>query len=396
MIIPHESTNLKDTFKILYIILAGIGVFFITNLLVLIGIIAFHLILYFLVKNPQKSLRFLFRIKWFVLIIFLGNAFVGNNDIQLLKFEKWHWTLSLSYEGMISGGIMCGRLISMILITQIVRFSMSREAFIKGLSGLGLSKSSSEIIDTIIEIVGAENSTEKSAGGNGQGGGNGGGKGGGKGKNNIDTTQETEQQDQAIWVVLKGRVGNIPKKLINRLEFSSSKFVNNPNATLGSAALAVTLIRMVKIAPGLPIAPGHKNILAFPVFIYGIDKTNKPFAGTQIGLISGILHFSMGFGKYGALSIFEFVIVGLVIDLMLKFPVKRTNLFFLMLIGALAGAAKVSFEVLMLYLFLPKDSDLSAFLLILSCLPLIIMQISFGIGSGFISKAILKNKNNEQ
>ena len=387
---------MKDIFKILYIILAGIGVFFITNLLVLIGIICFHLLLYFLIKNPQKSLRFLLRIKWFVLIIFLGNAFVGENDLVLLNIEKWGWTLAMSYDGIVTGGMMCGRLISMIMITQIVRFSMPREAFIKGLSGLGLSKSSAEIIDTIMDIVGSENASAEMSQGNGKGGGNGGGKGGGNGKNNSDTAKESEQQDQAIWVVLKGRVGNIPKKLITRLEFASSKFVNNPNATIGSAALAVTLIRMVKIAPGLPIAPGHKNILSFPVFIYGIDKTKKPFAGVQIGLISGILHFSMGFGKYGALSILEFIIVGLVIDLMFKLPIKKTNLIFLMLIGALAGAAKVSFEVLMLYLFLPKDEELSAFLLILSCLPLIIMQLLFGIGSGFISKAILKNNNNEQ
>lgn len=356
------------------------------------GIITFHLLLFLLLKNPQKSLRFLLRVKWFVLIIFLGNALVGNDDIKLFAIDKWDFTLALSYEGMITGGVMCTRLISMILITQIVRFSMEKAEFIEGISGLGLSKSSAEIIDTIIDIVGSEKSDQKGSGG----GGSGGGKGGGKGNNNSDSVEKSGKEDKAILVLLKGRVGNIPKKLVERLDFASSKFVNNPNATLGSAALAVTLIRMVKIAPGLPIAPGHKNILAIPVFIYGVDKSEKSFGGMQIGLISGILHFSMGFGKYGALSILEFVVVGAVIDLMLMIPIKRTNLIFLMIIGALAGTAKVSFEILMIYLFLPKDSDITTVLLIISLLPLIISQISFGIASGFISKAILKNKNNEQ
>jgi len=383
--------NVKNTLKIIYIFLAGIGVFFIANIYILLAVIALHLIFFITIKNPQKSLRFLLRVKWFIVIIFLGNAFTGENDITLLYVKEWDWRLALSYEGMLTGAIMCGRLISMLLITQIVRFSMSKKDFVGGLTGVGLSTSSAEIIDTIIEIVSTEGSTGKAMG-NGHGGGNGGGggnKGGGK------NSAEDKQEDKAINVLLKGKVGNIPKKLVERLDFASGKFVNNPHAALASSALAITLIRMVKIAPGLPLAPGHKNILAFPVFIYGISKSEKPFAGLQIGLISGILHFSMGFGKYGPMSIFEFAIVGGLIDLLLKLPIKRTNLVFLMFIGAVAGAARIGIEICLVYFLLPKESDVSnAFLLLY--LPYIISQIAFGIASGFISRAILKNNNNEQ
>jgi hypothetical protein len=146
---------------------------------------------------------------------------------------------------------------------------------------------------------------------------------------------------------------------------------------------------MVKIAPGLPIAPGHKNILVFPLFINAILKSKKPFAGIQIGSISGILHFSMGFGKYGPLGILEFVIVGGMIDLMLKLPFKKTNLVYLMSIGAIAGITRIGIEILLAYIL----GISSAFFIIF--LPYIISQISFGIASGFISRAILKTNNNE-
>jgi hypothetical protein len=348
-------------------------------------VIVIHLILYSQLKNPAKNLRFLLRLKWFVLIVFLGNAFVGDNDIILFSIKKWDFILALSYEGILIGAMMCARLISMILITQVVRFSMKKEDFIEGLTGFGLSRSTADIIETILDIVSSEKENKR-------GGGNGKGKGKGKGGNKVIN----DKQDKAILVLLKGRVGSIPQKLIDRLEFATSKFKDNPNATLGSSALAVTLIRMVKIAPGLPIAPGHKNILIIPVFIYGIEKTEKPFAGLQIGLISGILHFSMGFGKYGALSIIEFVIVGGILDLFLKLPIKKTNLLFLMTIGAIAGAAKVSFEIFMIYIFLPKGSDLTLTFFIIYLLPLVISQIAFGLGSGFISRAILTQKNYEQ
>ena len=383
----------KNTLKIIYIFLAGIGVFFIDNIYLLLGIIAAHLLFFFYIKNPQKSLRFLLRVKWFIVIIFLVNAFVGENDIPLLYIKEWDWRLALSYEGMLTGAVMCGRLISMLLITQVVRLSMSKKEFIAGLTGIGLSTSSSEIIDTILEIVSTEGSSGKSMS-KGQGGGNGGG-GGGKGNRDNKKENPDKQEDKAIHVLLKGRVGNLPKKLVERLDYASSKFVNNPNAALASAALAITLIRMVKIAPGLPLAPGHKNILAIPVFIYGISKSEKPLAGLQIGLISGILHFSMGFGKYGPMSIFEFAIVGGLIDLLLKLPIKRTNLIFLMFIGAVAGAARIVIEICMVYFLLPKEAGVSNAFLILY-LPYIISQIAFGMASGFISRAILKNNYNEQ
>ncbi len=346
------------------------------NLFILLGIIAVHLALYFAIKNPDKSLRFLLKVKWFVLLIFLVHAFTG-----ILFLEELDWSSPTTYDGVIIGAIMACKLISMLMITQVVRFTMKKNEFVHGLTGLGLSASSAEIIDEIIDIVG----TEKKSKGRGKGKGQGKNKGGG----NKEDQKEEENGDKAIDVLLTGKVGNIPKKLINRLNFATEKFKNNPNGAVASSALAITLIRMVKVAPGLPLAPGHKNILVIPVFIHAIEKSEKKFAGVQIGSISGILHFSMGFGKFGPLGIFEFAILGGVIDLMLKLPIKKTNLVYLMCIGAVGGLTRIATEILIAYAL----GMSSAFFIII--LPYIISQISFGIASGFISRAILKNKNDE-
>ena len=381
---------MKNTLKILYIFLAGVGVFFINDLLILLGIILAHLVFYFTINNPKKSLRFLWKVKWFVLLIFTVHSFTGPNDIPIIAIKEWNWVLALSYEGIYLGGVMACKLISMLMITQVVRFTMKSSDFVQGLTGLGLSASSAEIIDQIIDIVSVERNKngggkrEGKGGGNGKGGG-GNGKGGGKGNEN----NQNEEEDKATDVLFKGKVGKIPKKLIARLNFATEKFNNNPNATIASSSLAITLIRMVKIAPGLPVAPGHKNILVIPLFIHAILKSKKPFAGVQIGSISGILHFSMGFGKYGPLGILEFVIVGGMIDLMLKLPFKKTNLVYLMSIGAIAGLTKVGIEILLAYIL----GISNAFFIIF--LPVIISQISFGIASGFISRALLKTNINE-
>lgn len=315
----------------------------------------------------------MWKVKWFVLLIFIFHAFTGEDNIKVLVIQRWKWTLGLSYEGMLIGAIMSCKLIAMLLITQTVRFSMKKNEFVLGLLGLGLSRSNSQIIDQIIEVV---NSEKK---------GNGNGKGKGKNKN-----PEKKGETRAIDVLFKGQVGNLPKKLVNRLNFAADKFKNNPNATIASSTLAITLIRMVKIAPGLPLAPGHKNILVIPVFIHGIHKSEKKLAGLQIGSISGILHFSMGFGKFGPLGILEFGVLGLVIDLMLKLPVKKTNLLYLMAIGAIGGLTRIATEIALAYIL----GMTSVFYILY--LPYIISQISFGIASGFISRALLKtNDNNE-
>lgn len=376
---------MKNTLKILYIFLAGVGVFFINNLWLLLGIIALHILFYFFIKTKAKSLRFLWKIKWFVLLIFLIHAFSGDNDIILYHFSNWDWSIALSYDGMYKGGVMAGKLLAMLTITQVVRLSMTSQEFVKGLSGVGMSISSAEIIDQIIGVV-TEEKKGKGGGGDGSGGG----------KKNKEKEKKQNQEDteiRAVEILTRGKVGNIPKKLVKRLQFAGENFKDSPNASIAASALAITLIRMVKIAPGLPLAPGHKSVLLFPVFIYGISNSEKRFSGVQIGSISGILHFSMGFGKFGPLGIIEFSIVGLVIDLMLRLPFKKTNLFYLMLIGGTCGIVRITIEILLAYTLLPNSELSIAFILVY--LPYIISQVSFGIASGFVSRALLKTQENE-
>lgn len=359
---------MKNTLKILYILIIGIGVFFVNNIWVLLGVIGFHLFLYFFLKNKEKSLSFLWKIKWFVLIIIVFHAFPGDADIELFKIKNW--VVGLNYTGLLKGAVMSGKLIAMLCTTQVVRLSMQKRDFIEGMQSLGLGYSTAEIINEILDVVQSEKPKSKKHGG---------GKGNG---------QKEKSSVKAIDVLFKGKVGNLPQKITDKLNFAAGHFENNPNANIASSALAITLIRMVKIAPGLPLAPGHKNILVFPILIHGLMKSDKPFAGTQIGAITGVLHFLMGFGnKYGPLGILEFVILGFLMDLLFKLPFKKDGLFFLMLVGGLGGATRISIEIILAQLFdMPKE-------FFILYLPYIISQISFGIASGFLSRALLaKNK----
>lgn len=374
-----------NALKIAYIFIVGLGVFFVNNIFILLGIIALHFIVFYLVKNENKNLKFLYKVRWFVFFFFLFEGFIGANDIVLFTIKKW--IVALSYQGLLTASLMSCKLISMLLVTQVIRLSMTGEAFVEGLRKLGMGKSTAEIIDQILSILASQknNPQKEVQGEKGQGRGNGGGGGNGQGRKNNPSIQESEEQNaiKASDVLFRGKIGNIPLKLLNRINFAKDQFSGNPNAVIASSSLAVTLIRMVKIAPGLPLAPGHKNILFFPVFIHAIVKSKKKFAGTQIGFISGILHFSMGFGKYGPLGILEFAILGWFFDLLLKLPVRKNNIWFLMFLGGIGGLVRISTEVaILLVLGMPEAFYIIYF-------PYVIAQVAFGIASGLISKSIL-------
>lgn len=383
---------MKHSLKIAYIFLAGIGVFFVNNIYVLLAIIAVHLLLFFLIKDPKKNFRFLYKVRWFVLLIILFDAFSGPNDIPLFQIKKW--VFAISYSGLLSGAVMSCKLISMLFVTQVVRMTMKGEEFVKGLTGLGLGASVAQTIDEIMVIMAAERKEQAYETGKGGGKGDGSGKGGGSGQGKRNAEKSASEDDKGEVtskdVLFRGKVGNIPQRLLQRITYARRQVSDNPNVVIASSALAVTLIRLVKIAPGIPIASGHKNILLFPVMIYGIDRSHKRFAGTQIGFISGILHFTMGFGKYGPLSIPEFMILGVIFDLFLKLPVNTKSLWFLMLIGAVGGVVRSSTEILVALILGLPEGFYYAFL------PYVSSQLAFGIASGFISKSIINTKDQHE
>ena len=147
--------------------------------------------------------------------------------------------------------------------------------------------------------------------------------------------------------------------------------------------MIVTFIRFMKIAPGFPIAPGHKNVLIIPFFILATRLTQQKFAATSIGFLSGIIHFISGFGKFGPLGIIQFALLGFIIDiLMLLFRQNKSILIFA-LVGAIAGLTRVSIEIGLAWILgMPVE-----YYLFYS--PYIISQCTFGALSAIVTKYLI-------
>ncbi len=274
---------------------------------------------------------------------------------------------------------MGSKILTMLLATIIVRQLTKPEEFMQGLRQFGLSENYALILDNILSSV--EKAPNKGHGhgrgkrkGKGSGGGN--GTGNGKGKNK-------EEKTISIKSVVKGDFTPVLNLVTNRIDEAKEKFANNDLAIIAAFSMIVTFIRFMKIAPGFPIAPGHKNVLIIPFFILAARLTNKKFAGTSIGFISGIVHFISGFGKFGPLGIIQFALLGLVIDILMIFFRRNQSFFIFALIGIVAGLTRVSVEIgLAWVLGMPVE-----YYLFYS--PYIISQCAFGALSAIVTKYLI-------
>src|SRR5207302_5425225 len=79
-------------------------------------------------------------------------------------------------------------------------------------------------------------------------------------------------------------------------------------------ALCMASVKVIKLLPGLPFAPGHKALLLFPLYVLASRLTHSGWGGTAAGSIMGVIGFLQGDGRFGILEIFKHVAPGLVID----------------------------------------------------------------------------------
>src|SRR5207253_1262307 len=74
-------------------------------------------------------------------------------------------------------------------------------------------------------------------------------------------------------------------------------------------------VKVLRILPGMPFAPGHKVILLFPLYVLASRLTYSRWGATAAGSVMGVIGFLQGDGRFGILEILKNVAPGVVIDL---------------------------------------------------------------------------------
>ena len=254
----------------------------------------------------------------------------------------------------------------MILITALVRKTSKPVELLNGLQKLGMSIDQATVLDAVLEVVEMKK---------------------GRKKNRRKEDKKTGRAKWKLRDIIRGEIEFLVEMVNQRMDEARSKFKSSHLAITVTFTTAISLIRFIKVAPGLPIAPGHKNVLIMPLFINAVKLSQKRFTATNLGFLSGLINFLAGFGKYGPLGPLQFMIPGIVIDLLAPIFKNSNSIFVYGLVGFVAGASRVAAEISLAYLVgMPQE-------FYLVYLPFIISQCSFGMLSAPVTKFLSNHLN---
>jgi hypothetical protein len=298
--------------------------------------------------------RPVWRLKWLFLFLIgcyllLPPEYPGAGDTILhWRVPLVGWLLSLNLNGLERALLMCLQILTLLLASMVVRLTGSGKDLTDGLRAFGLPDLFVYSLDHTLELIGG---TQRSGRGRGGGRGQGGGKGRGQGSS-LSTVKQ----------LLRGDVGGFVETIRANIERVGERTRPDTDRNVGShlahdigivtgIALCMASVKVLKILPGLPFAPGHKAILLFPLYVLASRLTYSRWGGTAAGSIMGVIGFLQGDGRFGVLEILKHVTPGLVIDiagpLVSRLPAWALGY---CLLGLAAAIARVSTDLLLVVL----------------------------------------------
>lgn len=323
------------------------------------------------------------RLRWFFLIILLSYVFIGTDSDQWYSVQIGPWAMTISLTSMQLALLMCLRVITLVIASSWVRLSSPKDAFVGGLRAIGLPELVALGIDATLDNLG---------GGARHGKGDGGGRHRNKQPAQADANSLTFAQIRSgdVTVATDWFARHFKKAreaLADRYQELPAATIHDLTIVLG-VSLAIMSLKLLQILPGLPVAPGHKNILIIPLLLFAARATNGRFGATSTSMVAGIVSFMLGYGKYGILELAHFIVPGMLADVLS--PLARATsrsgrLLQFILIGAVLGLGRFAANFLIIVL---AGAPQVAFLLYL---PILISQVTFGALSGFVSLVFPKD-----
>ncbi len=378
------SPGLITQLKLFYLIALAFIMFAFDQPVVIVGLLVAQVLFWLGSGLPVTGIwTALRRLRLFFLIIILSYAFVGTDSDQWYSVPIGSWTMKISLTSIQLALLMCLRVITLVIASSWVRLSSPKDAFVGGLRAIGLPELVALGIDATLDNLG---------GGARRGEGDGGGR---------HRNEQRERENGNSLTFAQIRSGDVTvatdwfarhfKKarvaLADRYQDLPAATIHDLTIVLG-VSLAIMSLKLLQILPGLPVAPGHKNVLIIPLLLFAARATHGRFGATSTSMVAGIVSFMLGYGKYGILELAHFIVPGMLADVLT--PLARASsrwgrLTQFVIIGAILGLGRFAANFLIIVL---AGAPQIAFVLYL---PLLISQVTFGALSGFVSLVFPKD-----
>lgn len=318
--------------------------------------------------RPLDIVRATLRLKWLFLFLLLAYLLLPSETPAEDVVVGWQplaqWpVISLNLSGLELAGMMCLQLITVILVSAVVRLTGPGTDLIDGLRGFGFPKLFVYSIDYTLGLLGGLR-RKGMAGGGGRGMGGGGGRhreqeeeGEAKGPGLLQILRRVLSGDIAFFTtavqqsMARART-HVEQESAGRLDSRMAHDV----AVITGISLMMVSMKMLKLLPGIPFFSGYKTLLLYPLYILAADLTYSRWGGTVVGTVMGVIGFLQGDGRYGAFEILKHAVPGFVIDMVwpLVRRLPRSMVVFCVL-GFLTAIARTSAEFATVLLLRPRD-----------------------------------------
>jgi hypothetical protein len=280
---------------------------------IVLGIAAVQVVTLLICRvDAAEVLRATTRLKWFFAFLFLCYGLLpGESGRQLLQWRLpiTGWMVRLNVGGLLVAALMCLQIVTVVLVSAVVRLTSRGTDLADGLARLGLPKLFVHAFDHTLGLLAGRPRAAR-----GERGGRGAGRDGSRGF--LPTLRKMIHGDvgflvQAVRDNMEHARAEVTRQADGRLDQRMAHDV----AVVSGIALVMASLKMLKFLPGVPFAPGIKGVVLLPLYVLASQRTWSRWGGTSAGAIMGVVGFLQGDGRFGVLDILQHVAPGLVIDL---------------------------------------------------------------------------------
>jgi hypothetical protein len=351
----HNGSTTFSVLKVVYLLAVTAVAFMVpafattrpARWFVIPALLALQVVILLACRFPITEIaRPVWRLKW--LFLFLIGCYVllpaespGAGDLVLpWRLPLVDWVVPLHLTGLERAALMCLQILTLLLASTVVRLTGSGRDLTNGLRALRLPDLFVYSLDHTLELFG-------------------GAKKSGRGR-----AEAAEQGGtfSTLRRLLRGDIGGFVQTIRTNIERARARPDHESDRRLGprlvhdigivtGIALCMASVKVLKLLPGLPFAPGHKALLLFPLYVLASRLTHSRWGGTAAGSIMGVIGFLQGDGRFGVLEILKHVAPGLVIDfaepLVRRLPAWALGYCFL---GVAAAAGRITTELVLVFL----------------------------------------------
>lgn len=394
----YTATTNTGNAKVFYLFVLASGIFFINDIrwIALIGIC--QLALWIHAKlGISPLIRGFSRIKWFFLLVILSYLLIPPAaSVADFELDLGFYSISFYLSGLEHAALMLSRVALLIFTSLWVRLSMPTGQFINALNRLGVPETVAIVIDAGLSLTGDKKNKKEHKNKETQGNGLGGGNSNGKNKRKNKVTVLFSDLRQGKFGFLDDLLATALKKSRDFLQQrypEMSDDIRHDAAIILAVVVAVMSLKLLQLMPGLPFAPGHKNLIVIPLLVMASLTTRGKFGGLAAGFSVGIVSFLMGYGKFGIFEILHFALPGLIADLLVPLLVGGSG-FLLMtrlaILGALIGLTRFAANFMILILVGSPALAWAVFF------PMLVSQLLFGSLSCIVCIYIVKKHRNKE